>query len=126
MRILIADHQSKMRFALRITLERQPGLKTIGEASDAEELMAQARAICPDLAIIAWGLPGMPVGELIAALRRFCRNPRVIILGSREETRKSSLEAGADAYVCMGDTPDELQSVIDHLMEGMAGEHPNR
>jgi DNA-binding NarL/FixJ family response regulator len=122
MRILIADHQSKMRFALRITLERQPGLKTIGEASDAGELMAQARAICPDLAIIAWGLPGMPIGELIAALRRCCHNPRVIVLGSRDETRGSALEAGADEYVHMGGSVDELRNAIDRLMDR---EHPD-
>jgi len=35
MRILLADNQSKVRFALRALLEQQPGLTVVGEAAEA-------------------------------------------------------------------------------------------
>ncbi len=112
-RIIIADHQAKVRFALRVALERHPGFKTVGEAGDAGDLTVQAQAICPDLAIIAWELPGMPIPELIRTLRQNCPTARVIVLGSRAETRAPALAASADAFVCMGDSPDALSSAIE-------------
>lgn len=113
MRILIADHQPKVRFALRIALEQQPGFKTIGEAIDADDLLAQAKAVCPDLAIIDWELPALPMADLIHALRQHCRNVRVIVLSGRAETRESALEAGANMFVCKCDPPDELLNAIE-------------
>jgi DNA-binding NarL/FixJ family response regulator len=58
MQILLADNQPKVRFGLRVLLKRQPGLKVIGEAINAEELLAQVEADCPDLVLLSWGLPG--------------------------------------------------------------------
>ena len=117
MRILIADQQPKVRFALRVALEQQPGFKTIGEAIDAQDLIAQALAVCPDLAIVDWGLPGMTIAKLIGALHQHCRNTRVIVLSSRAETREPALAAGANVFVCMCDAPDELLSAIDRCLK---------
>ncbi len=117
LRIMIAERQAKVRFALRVALERHRGPKTIGEASDAEDVIVQARAICPDLAILAWELPGLPTAELIGALRRECPGARVIVLGSRADMRDPALESGANAFVCMGNAPDELMCAIDRCLE---------
>ncbi|MCI0478615.1 MAG: response regulator transcription factor [Anaerolineales bacterium] len=116
MRILIADNQPKVRFALRVTLERQPGFKTIGEVIDAADLLAQAKAICPDLTIIDWELTGMTIAELIGALRHECHALRVIILSSRPETREQALAAGANAFVCKCDAPDELFAALNECL----------
>ncbi len=113
MRILIADSRPKVRFALRVALEQYPGLETIGEAIDADDLLAQIRIICPDLVLIDWELPGVPTAKLIGILRQTCVNSRVIVLNSREETREQAMTAGADAFVCMCDAPDELLAAID-------------
>jgi DNA-binding NarL/FixJ family response regulator len=117
MRILLADQQPKVRFALRVALEQQPGFKTIGEAIDAQDLIAQALAVCPDLAIVDWGLPGMTIAKLIGALHQTCRNTRVIVLSSRAEMRELALAAGANVFVCMCDAPDELLSAIDRCLK---------
>ena len=60
MRIMIADSQPKVRFALRVALEQRPGFKTISEAIDSEDLIVQSRVICPDLVMLDWELPGLP------------------------------------------------------------------
>ncbi len=116
MRILIADNQPKVRFALRIALEQRPGFKTIGEAVDAEDLLAQSKAICPDLVLIDWELL-RPMADLVQALREICRYTRVIILSSRQEMREQALATGADAFVCKCDTPDELLSAVDRCLK---------
>ncbi len=117
MRILIADHQRKVRFALRVALEQLPGSRTIAEAMDAQDVAEQTRELCPNLALVAWELPGLPMAELISALHHNCRSARVIVLSSRAETREQALAAGADAFVCMCDAPDELLSAIARCLD---------
>jgi DNA-binding NarL/FixJ family response regulator len=62
MQILVADHQPRVRFGLRVFLERQPGLTVVGEATSAEELLAQAEVTGPDLILLDWELPGYVFG----------------------------------------------------------------
>ena len=113
MQILIADHQPRVRFALRVALEQQLSIKTIGEATDAEDVLAQTLATNPNLALIEWELPGMPIDDLVGTMRKTCAHLRVIVLNSREETRERAMAAGADAFVCMCDAPDKLLLMIE-------------
>lgn len=114
MRILVADNQPKVRFALRVALERQLGFKTISEAIDANDLLAQAQVGCPDLVIVDWDLPALPMADVIRALRQHCCNAYVIILSGRAEIREQALAVGANAFVCKGDAPDALLLAIEH------------
>ena len=116
MRILIADNQPKVRFALRVALERRPGDKTISEAVDAADLMAQSLVICPDLALIDWELTGMPPADLLTQLYKTCNKVHTIILSSRAETRDQAMAAGASAFVCKCDAPEELLIAIDECL----------
>jgi DNA-binding NarL/FixJ family response regulator len=113
MYILIADHQPKVRFALRVALEQRPGMKTIGEAIDAEDLLTQANVSCPNLVLLDWELPGMPLADLIAQLRKTCVHVHMIILSSHSQDREQAVAAWADAFVCKCDAPDGLLSAID-------------
>jgi DNA-binding NarL/FixJ family response regulator len=112
MQILLADSQPKVRFGLRVLLERQPGLKVVGEAANAEDLLAQMKADCPDLVLLGWGLPGLAKADLLAALRRACPGLFVIVLSGRPEMRRPALAAGADAFVCKCDPPETLLAAI--------------
>ncbi len=137
MQILLADNQPKVRFGLRVLLERQPGLKVVGEAADAEGLLAQTETLCPDLVLLGWGLPGLakadpsasrrgepvactepsrsePSGQsLLSALRRICPDVYVIALSGRPEARRAALAAGADAFVSKCDPPERLLAAIE-------------
>jgi DNA-binding NarL/FixJ family response regulator len=113
MQVLIADNQPQVRFALRVALEQRPGMKTIGEAIDAEDLLAQAKATRPNLVLLDSDLAGIPLADLIARLHQICNNVHTIVLSSRDEERERALAAGADAFVCKCDAPDELLSAID-------------
>jgi DNA-binding NarL/FixJ family response regulator len=112
MRILLADSQPKVRFGLRVLLERQPGLKVIGEASNTEDLLAQIETGCADMVLLGWGLPGLAKADLLSALRRACPNLLVIALSGWPETRRAALAAGADAFVYKCDPPERLLAAI--------------
>ena len=121
MQILLADNQPKVRFGLRVLLERQPGLKVVGEATDAEGLLAQMEADCPDLVLLGWSLPGLAKADpsassgqgLLSALRRICPDVYVIVLSGRTEARRAALDAGVDAFVSKCDPPERLLAAIE-------------
>jgi len=137
MQVLLADNQPKVRLGLRVLLERQPGLKVVGEAANAEELLARMEADRPDLVLLGWELPGLakvdpsarsrqspsaglcgepvePSGQgLLSALRRVSPNLCVIALSVQSEARRVALAAGADAFVSKCDPPERLLAAIE-------------
>ncbi len=112
MRILIADAQPKVRFALQVLLQRQPGLEVVGEAIDAESLHERAIATCPDAVLVGWELPGMDMDCLIPSLREICPGIVVIALSGRPEAQQASSEIGVDAFVSKSSPPDQLLGAI--------------
>ena len=112
MRILVADEQSKVRYALRVLLRQQPGLDIVGEATDTEDLLAKARAASPDLVLVHWGLRGLVASDLVPALRQINDDLRVVALSARPEARCAALAAGADAFVFKVDPPERLLATI--------------
>ncbi len=113
MRILIADDEPRVRFALRVTLERLPDGKTINEAIDTADLFSQALVIPPDLLLLDWELEGIAGEETLRSLRRFCPRLFIIALSGKDEARQPALQAGADAFVSKADPPDLLLAAID-------------
>ena len=112
MRILLADAQAKVRFALRVLLEQQPGVEVVAEVASAEELLASAAAQCPDLVLLDWAVAGSPALSLLRTLRRGCPDVEVIALSGRPEVRGAALAAGADAFVSKGNPPEHLLAAI--------------
>jgi DNA-binding NarL/FixJ family response regulator len=112
MRILLADDQPKVRFALRVLLERQEDFEVVGEAGDAENLLCLMETIKPDLVLLGWELPGLTESGSVPALCKLCPDLSVIALSGRPEARRAALEAGAKAFVSKGDPPEQLLAAI--------------
>jgi DNA-binding NarL/FixJ family response regulator len=112
MRILLVDSQSKVRFALRVLLERQPGFEVVGEAANVEELRVKAEGPCPDLVLLDWNVAGAVQDGLLPMLRRGCPGMKVIVLSGRPEAREAALAAGADGFVSKGNPPEHLLAAI--------------
>lgn len=122
MRILVADRQAKVRFALRVLLERQPGFAIVGEASSAADLLTQAAAEDPELVLFDWDLAAPTATGLLLALRCACPDVTVIALSGRAEARRAALDAGADAFVSKGDPPERLLSTIAQCHQPSSGD----
>ncbi len=112
MRILLADAQTKVRFALRVLLERQPGFEVVGEAASAEDLLARMAVSCPDVVLLDWSLAGAVGARLLLALRHDCPGVGIIVLSGRPEASRAALAAGADAFVSKGNPPEHLLAAI--------------
>ncbi len=112
MRILLADGQAKVRFALHVLLERQPGLEVVGEAANAGELLDLTRTTCPGLILLSCELPGIVMDKLLPALRQTCPDLMVVALSGRLGARQAALDVGVDAFVSKGDPPERLLTTI--------------
>jgi DNA-binding NarL/FixJ family response regulator len=114
--ILLAEGQMEARQALKDYLKAQPGLDVVGEASDCHELVVQTEAICPDLVLLDWDLPGQSKGNPVAALRNLDCQPLVVVLGKQPESSAPAMDAGADAFVYKGQGPKQVTSTIRWLV----------
>ena len=113
MRVLLADDQTKVRSALRLLLEQEPGLSVVGEAAEAEDLLAQVAATQPDLVLLDWELPGLRTDDRLSVLRALCPQLKVIALSGQPEARRAALSAGADAFVSKGEPPERLLAAVE-------------
>jgi DNA-binding NarL/FixJ family response regulator len=123
MRVLIADPQPKVRFALRVLLQRQPDIEVVGEAVDACSLLAHARSNCPDLVLLGWELPGEAMESLLRALRTACCESVVIALSGRLEAQRSAITAGVDVFVSKSAPPEQLLAAIASAARRCSQEH---
>jgi DNA-binding NarL/FixJ family response regulator len=113
-RIFLAEDELNVRQTLRLFLE-QAGYDIVGEASDAENLLAQVCVSPPGVIMLDWELPGLRAPHLLPALRNNCPGTKVVALSARPEARQPALVMGADAFVSKGSPSDELLAVL-HLI----------
>ena len=113
MRIFLAIRGTKMRMALRLLLDQQPGLELVGEAADAEELLSQINGNHPDLLLIDWDLSGSATATVPRLLCK--RYPSLQVVALRGPQQRPGPQDGVDAFVNTGDPPDRLLETIRAL-----------
>lgn len=116
MRVLLADDQADLRSALRLLLEQEPGVESVGEVADVDALLSQVMRFQPDLLLLDWELPGLKPAEaarrLLATLHVQQPFLQVIVLSGRPESNRSALAAGADLFVSKTEPPDRLLAAL--------------
>ncbi len=112
MRIILADNQPKVRLALQLLLGQEEERSVVGEVANTEDLFAQIEKTSPDLVLLDWDLPGVPMVDLLSALNNTYPALSVIALSWRLEMEYTALDAGADAFVSKADPPEQLLAAI--------------
>lgn len=112
MRILLADDQLHVRSALQILLKQEPNLYVVGEAGDAESLLAQVQAVSPDMVLVDFELPGLALSDLVAKLHTLCPSMLIIALSGRLESPAAALTAGVDGFISKIDPPERLVALL--------------
>lgn len=116
MRVLLADENANVRWALRTALREEGGLNLVGEVTNSQNLLSQAEALQPDLILLEWELPGQAGEIVIRGLRSLAEGSRVIVLSSQSGSRGAALAAGADAFVSKADGPEQLMAALRGLV----------
>lgn len=122
MHVLLATEQPDLRLALEMLLGEEPGVVVVGGVSEAEGLLALVRITLPDLVLLDWDLPGRPLPGVLAESFALSRPPRFIVLGRDLRARQVAIDAGADAFVIKGDSPNQLLAAFREVRAGRSRE----
>jgi DNA-binding NarL/FixJ family response regulator len=121
-RVIITDDHPMMRMGVRSLLATQRTIQIVGEAATAEEAIAIARKVEPDIVIMDISLPEMNGLDGAARLLGDLPGVRVIILSMYEDSEYilRFVRSGASAYVLKNNSPEELLLAIQAVAKGEA------
>jgi DNA-binding NarL/FixJ family response regulator len=120
--VLIADDQALVRVGLRKILESEPETSVVGDASDGEDAVTEARRLRPDVVLMDIR---MPVLDGIEATRRIVAaqpGTRVLILTTfgLDTYVYDALRAGASGFMLKDAPPEEIAAAVHIVARGEA------
>ena len=121
-RVLIVDDHPVVRKGLQSCLAARDNLKIVGESSNGEDAIKQAREHLPDIVLVDMQMPGMDGLALTEALKKEAPAAKVLILsmqGQRDAVLRI-IRAGARGYVLKDAPTDELVRAIETVHGGEA------
>ena len=117
----MADDHPVVREGLRSFLASRPGLDVVGEAADADGLVAAAEELQPDVVLVDLMMPGGGI-EAIHRLQSLDAPPRALVLTSfaGDDQVIPALRAGAAGYLLKDVDPVDLEAAIRTVHAGGA------
>ena len=112
-RVVVAESQTQVRFALRVLLERRHNMRIVGEAADSNSLLYQIAQTNPDLVLLSWYSPGLALDDLPRKVLDARPGVWLIVLSERQDIGPAALAAGAQAFVDKGNPPENLLTALD-------------
>jgi two-component system response regulator NreC len=121
-RILLADDHNVMRAGLKVLLERHPGFKVVGEASDGHQAVESAMTMKPDVAVLDIAMPKMTGIEAAQRISAQLPQTAIVILSmhSDEGYVLRGLKSGARGYLLKDSVENDLVEAIKAVTEGKA------
>ncbi len=114
LRVLVVDDHPIVRQGLRSFLSSRDGIEVVGEAATAEEGVAAAERLQPDVVLLDLVMPGGGSVEAIGQMRALQARPGVIVLTSftGDDQVVPAVRAGASGYLLKDVDPAELEAAV--------------
>lgn len=110
--MFLADGEKHVRDALRLMLEHQADFVIVGEAGDAEGLLAQVCQRPPDVILLDWNLPGIHHQRMIRTLQDHCPSTRLVVTSVKPEQEKIAREYKIDGFLSKQIPPESFLSAL--------------
>jgi DNA-binding NarL/FixJ family response regulator len=126
-RVLLVDDHALFRSSLRARLDREDGITTIGEAGTAEQAIAKARALQPDVVLLDLVLPRKGGYAAIPELLNASPSAKVLVVSSQTQPTsvRQAIGAGARGFVPKRSSDTELIEAIQRVAAGEQYVEPN-
>ena len=113
-RVLLVEDHRMVREALREVLTKVPDIEVVGEAGDAQDGLAAALRLSPDVIVLDIRLPDLNGIEVAARLRDAGSTAKIVALSAFSDKRfvTAMLRSGASAYVTKSAAGTELVRAI--------------
>ena len=106
--------------ALRFALEQRPGVSVIGCDSSVGSTIETVETLKPDVALVCADLPDWDGITLCAEIKRNSPPTRVVVIGPDGDDTAliSAVKAGADGFVTVDDSVDEVVGALYKVCKG--------
>jgi len=124
--VLIVDDHPIVRDGLLAVLGDQPDLEVIGAVGSAEEALALALTVRPDVVLLDLELPGLDGVAALPRLAEIMPAARVLVLTAyaTDERVFGALKAGAAGYLLKGTPAAEIVRAIHDIHAGGSALEP--
>ena len=121
--VLICDDNDAMRVLLGAIIAESPRLHVVGEASDGNDVVAQANRLQPDVILLDLAMPIRSGLEALPELRRVAPDAQVIVFSGFAGgiVADDVLELGAASYLEKGAHPDTIIATIEQALASSIG-----
>lgn len=115
--VLVADDHDIVRRGLRDLIEKQPGWKVVGEATNGKEAVEKAKALKPDVSILDISMPSLNGLEAARQIAASGSPTKVLILTIHHSDPliQQMVKAGVRGYVLKTDAASELVHAVEAL-----------
>jgi two-component system, NarL family, response regulator NreC len=120
-RILVVDDHAVVRAGLRLLLDAEKDIETVGEAGDAREAIFEARSSKPDVILMDVGLGTGKSGiEAAPDVLHEAPDAKVLMLSMQDDPRyvREAFAAGASGYVLKEAADSELVTAVRQVAGG--------
>jgi DNA-binding NarL/FixJ family response regulator len=125
-KVLIVDDHAVVRAGLRMLVNAEEDMETVGEAGSVRDAVFEARAGKPDLILIDVLMPGESGLEGVPKLLHETPDAKVLVLSMEDDPRyvREAFAVGASGYVLKEAADAELVSAIREVAAGGRYVHP--
>ncbi len=125
-RVLIVDDHAVVRAGLRLLIDAEDDLETVGEAGSVREAILEARSLDPDLILMDVVMPGQSGIQGVPALLHEHPEVKVLVLSMQDDPRyvREAFAAGARGYVLKEAADAEVVQAIREVARGGRYVHP--
>lgn len=119
-RVVLADDHRIIREGLRSLLEKEPGMKVVGEADNGRTTVNLAERLRPDVIVMDLSMPGLNGMEATRQIVGRVPGVKVLVLSMHSDKRfvGGALNAGASGYLLKDCAFDELARAIGVVLAG--------
>jgi DNA-binding NarL/FixJ family response regulator len=119
-RVLVVDDHPIVRQGLVTALGDEADLEVVGAAGSAEEALALAARLRPDVALLDLELPGLDGVEAIPRLAAVSPETRVLVFTAYDTDERvfGAIKAGAGGYLLKGAPAEEIARGVRAVQAG--------
>jgi two-component system, NarL family, response regulator NreC len=125
-RVLLVDDHSVVRSGLRMLLDSQDDIETVGEAGDMRTAVFETRALKPDVILMDMVMPGGSGIEATTAVLKEHSDAKVLVLSMQDDPSyvREAFAVGASGYVLKEAADAEVVAAIREVATGGRYVHP--
>jgi CheY-like chemotaxis protein len=117
MRVLIVDDTLRARLSMKALLDVWHQLDEVREATNGSEAVQLAEEFQPDVILMDARMPAMSGLEATRLIKAKWPQIKIIVISIYPDILGIALAAGADAFVCKSDPPENLRKALAEVVQ---------